>query len=234
MDKLQKVFDYGQNRIRTAIVDGVPWFVAADVCMALEIGNSSQAIARLDEDEKGLILNDTLGGPQQMVHVNEAGLYSLILTSRKPEARKFKRWITHEVLPVLRRTGTYTVGQEYQIPQTYADALRLAADMADQVGQLKPKAEQFDHFMSGENAQAMNVVAKALGTGRDRLFRFLRQEQILMSNNVPYQRYIERGYFKVIEKTIHIGERALNKPQTLVTPKGVDYIARLLEEKKGA
>jgi prophage antirepressor-like protein len=90
-------------------VAGLPWFVARDVCDALGIANHSHAVSRLDEDEKGVANSDTLGGTQQVTTVNEAGLYSLTLTSRKPEAKRFKRWITHEVLPALRRTGRYSM-----------------------------------------------------------------------------------------------------------------------------
>lgn len=86
---------------------GIPWFVAADVCTALGLGNSSQALTRLEADERGVISTDTLGGQQSMAAVNEPGLYSLILSSRKPEAKRFKRWVTHEVLPAIRRTGRY-------------------------------------------------------------------------------------------------------------------------------
>ena len=86
--------------------------MAADVCRALGLGNSSKAIMPLDDDEKGITISDTLGGKQEMTTINEPGLYSLILRSRKPEAKAFKRWITHEVIPAIRKTGGYIVGQE--------------------------------------------------------------------------------------------------------------------------
>lgn len=93
--------------VRTLERDGEPWFVAVDVCTALEIGNSRQAITRLDDDEKGVISTDTLGGAQVMNIVNEPGLYSLVLGSRKPEAKAFKRWIVHDVIPSIRKHGAY-------------------------------------------------------------------------------------------------------------------------------
>lgn len=103
------IFDNSQfGKIRAIEKDGEPWFVAADVCRALELGNSRQALTRLDDDEKGVISNDTPGGKQEMNIVNEPGLYSLVLGSRKPEAKTFKRWITHEVIPSIRKTGSYT------------------------------------------------------------------------------------------------------------------------------
>lgn len=117
--KALQVFNYRGDPVRTAQVDGQIWFLAMDVCRVLELGNVSQAVARLDADEKGIYTTDTPGGPQEMLHVNESGLYSLILTSRKPEARAFKRWVTHEVLPQIRRTGAY-------LPQSPTEALLQA------------------------------------------------------------------------------------------------------------
>ncbi|MDD4434238.1 MAG: Bro-N domain-containing protein, partial [Parabacteroides sp.] len=104
MNKLE-IFNYENSNIRTVVKNGDPWFVAADVCAVLEIGNPSDPIRRLDEDEKGVDLIETLGGVQNMVTVNESGLYALIMGSRKPQAKAFKRWVTHEVLPAIRKHG---------------------------------------------------------------------------------------------------------------------------------
>jgi anti-repressor protein len=104
------------------------------------------------------------------------------------------------------------------------------AEYQNQITELLPKAESFDHFMSAKNAQTMGEVAKALGIGRNLLFQFLRDNAILNRNNVPYQSYIDRGYFEVIEKPIVIGGETFNKPQTYCTPKGVDWIAKLLKK----
>ena len=101
------VFAFDSQAVRVVMVDGEPWFVAADVCAALTIGNSRDAVSRLDDDEKGVATTDTPSGQQEMTIISEPGLYSLILTSRKPEAKRFKRWITHDVLPSIRKTGAY-------------------------------------------------------------------------------------------------------------------------------
>ena len=100
-------FSYNGARMRVVLRDGEPWFVAKDVCEVLEIGDVSSALRRLDDDEKGTDTIPTPGGPQEMAAVNEPGLYVLVMTSRKPEAKTFKRWVTHEVLPSIRRTGAY-------------------------------------------------------------------------------------------------------------------------------
>ena len=100
-----------RTAVRLLDRDGEAWFVLNDICRALDVANSHQAAQRLDDDEKGVISNDTLGGRQPLTIVSEAGLYSLVLSSRKPAARRFKRWVTHEVLPALRRTGVYDMRQ---------------------------------------------------------------------------------------------------------------------------
>ena len=108
-------------------LEGEPWFVAADVCRALGIGDSRTATARLDADEKGAVLIRTLGGEQKVTIISESGLYALVLSSRKPEAKAFKRWITHEVIPSIRKTGGYIAGQEtMDDDQLLANALGYA------------------------------------------------------------------------------------------------------------
>ena len=103
-------FDFESNNVRVVMGDdGEPLFVIADVCQALTIDNHRNVVARLDDDEKGVRSMDTPGGRQDLAVINESGLYSLILTSRKPEAKRFKRWVTHEVLPSIRKTGSYAV-----------------------------------------------------------------------------------------------------------------------------
>ena len=103
-------FHYEGAQIRVLTdSQGAPWFIAADLCSCLGIRNPSDALSRLDDDEKGLGSTETLKGQQSLATVNESGLYALVLSSRKPEAKRFKRWITHEVLPAIRLTGSYAV-----------------------------------------------------------------------------------------------------------------------------
>lgn len=102
-----RTFDFEEQAIRTVMRDGEPWFVAVDVCRVLELANTSQAVSRLDEDEKGIISNDTLGGPQQMLIISESGFYALVNRSDKLEAKRFRKWVTSVVLPSIRKTGSY-------------------------------------------------------------------------------------------------------------------------------
>lgn len=106
--KTAQVFQFKQQQdVRAVMIDGEPWFAATDVCQALTIANTARALSRLDDDEKGIHSMNTPGGAQELGVVNESGLYSLILTSRKPEAKAFKKWVTSEVLPSIRKTGAY-------------------------------------------------------------------------------------------------------------------------------
>lgn len=146
MNEVQ-VFDneeFGTIRVIRG-VDGEPSFVAKDVCRALGIGNSRQALQRLDNDEKGVSSIDTPGGEQQMQTVNEAGLYVLVLSSCKPEAKAFQRWVTHEVLPALRRSGGYIAGQESMSGAELAKAgyewlMNQVAEKDRQIAEMRHKA----------------------------------------------------------------------------------------------
>ena len=159
MDNKIEVFKNEQfGEIRTALIENEPWFVAVDVCRALEIGNSSQAISRLDADEKMITLISNEGnkrGNPNMTVVNEPGLYTLILSSRKPEAKAFKRWITHDVIPMIRKTGCYMtdsvlerIRKDPTFTYTLAKVMLREKDRADaleaELNAAKPKADYYD------------------------------------------------------------------------------------------
>lgn len=110
-------FPFATQQLRVVMRDGEPWFVAADVCAALALGDTSKAVSRLDDDERGTNTVRTPSGDQQMLVINESGLYSLTLTSRKPEAKRFKKWVTSEVLPSIRKTGRYQAPAATTPPQ---------------------------------------------------------------------------------------------------------------------
>ncbi len=117
-------FSFEGASVRVIDIDGKPWFVATDLCAVLGIANSRDALASLDEDEKGVATTDTPGGVQPVAIVNEPGMYSLILRSRKPEAKTFKRWVTHEVLPEIRKTGAYRLA-DAQLPPSQPQSYPL-------------------------------------------------------------------------------------------------------------
>lgn len=160
-----------------AVVDdaGAPWFVAADVCAALGYSHTPHAMRMLDDDEKGVRIVDTLGGEQSLSVINESGLYSLILGSRKPEAKPFKKWVTAEVLPALRRAGSYTMPAADTLPalpRSFAEALRLAADELEArqraeaaLALAAPKVEFVDRYVSAPtSSMGIREVVKLLKT----------------------------------------------------------------------
>ena len=125
--------------VRVVMENGEPWWVAADVCEVLGIDKHRDAVSRLDEDERGSVLVDTLGGRQEVASINEAGLYTLILRSRKPQAKAFKRWVTHEVLPTIRKTGIYMAPAPDESP-TMAGVMDLVREftyLKDEVAELR-------------------------------------------------------------------------------------------------
>ena len=244
MNNLQ-VFESEQfGRVRTVMVDNEPWFVAQDVCRALDVDDT--ATRRLDDDEKGLRSIHTLGGNQEMSVVSESGLYSLVLGSRKPEAKLFKRWITHEVIPAIRKTGGYLgntadmsdmeiMAKAFLISKrTIEEKDKLITKLSDANTKLLPKAEFFDAVAESKSAIEMASVAKVLdmGIGRNNLFESLRQKKILMGNNQPYQKFVDMGLFRVIEQKFNKpnGDTCINI-KTLVYQKGIDYIRKLLSER---
>lgn len=129
-------FSTSEYDIRVIMIDGEPWFVAKDVCDALDIVNVSQAASQLDEDERGVSITDTPSGQQNVVIISESGLYSLILRSRKPEAKAFKRWITHEVLPTIRKTGGAYIAPGSQIDLDLANDPDAALDKLIEVAKI--------------------------------------------------------------------------------------------------
>lgn len=124
MEKALQTFNFQEQSVRTIIIDGEIWFVASDVCRVLEISKYRDAVSRLDEDERGSVVVDTLGGKQSVSCINESGLYHLIFQSRKEQARHFRKWVTGEVLPSIRKTGGYSVAQPIH---TISDTLRERA-----------------------------------------------------------------------------------------------------------
>lgn len=219
--------------VRTVLRDGEPWFVARDVAAVLAIADAKSSVRLLDDDEKGVHSVHTPGGPQDVAVVNEPGLYSLILRSRKPEARAFKRWVTHEVLPAIRRTGRYEVA--HQLPQSFAEALQLAADQARELEAARPKVEAHDAFMTADGALSFSEVAKTLAIpsmGRNNLIAALRDLGVLIpGTREPYQRYAH--HFQVVSQSYEARDERRPTTTTYVKPTGVEFIRRLLAERWG-
>lgn len=230
-----KIFENKQfGTIRAIEQNGEPWFVATDVCRALELGNSRQAMTRLDDDEKGVISTDTLGGEQKVSIVNEPGLYSLVLGSRKPEAKIFKRWITHEVIPSIRRNGGYISGQENMTPEELMAAALIMAQktienqktrlsaMTVQNQIMQPKAEYFDELVDRNLLTNFRDTAKQLHTKQNDFVSFLLGKKYIYRDQsgklLPYQRHVDNGLFEL--KECVNDKSGWKGTQTLITPKG--------------
>ncbi len=177
-------FDFETNNIRVVLIDDQPWFVAADVCAVLGIRDTHDATRNLDDDEKGTDTIRTPGGEQAVTVVSEAGLYSLIIRSRKPAAKPFKRWITHEVIPSIRKTGGYLANpdglDELEVAEKYVAALKAKRELESQLAISGPKAEYVDAFVNGDSdATVLRVVAGQLQIGEKELRSFLLEQKAI-------------------------------------------------------
>lgn len=239
-NEIQK-FDFKGAPLRT-LTDkaGEPWFVAKDVCAILEISNPSDALKRLDDDERSRF---NLGRQGETNIVNEAGLYVLVLGSRKPEAHEFQRWVTHEVLPSIRKHGGYMAGQERMTPEQMALASMrwLQSKVDEQAKQLKAQEGKVLFANAVETARTSILVgdfakilkSNGIDIGPRRLFAWLREHGWLIkvkgsSWNMPTQKAMDLHLFEVKETTISHsdGHTTINKTPKM-TGKGQTYFAKL-------
>jgi anti-repressor protein len=246
-------FDFNGKEVRAIEgQDGSAWFVAKDVCEILGHSNPSEALKALDTDEKGDVSipyasNDSndLRNSVKVRIVSEAGLYQLIFVSRLPAAVSFRKWVTSEVLPAIRKHGAYMTPEAIEKTLTDPDfiigiATALKNEQAKSAkltainAKLEPKAAVHDALMLSDTALPIGSIAKVLckdfNIGRNRLFKFLRDRGVLLANNEPKQPYIERGYFRVVERRFEVNGEMKVGTQTLVYQKGVSFIHRLLTE----
>lgn len=222
--------------------NGEPWFVAKDVCDILEISNPSDALKRLDDDERSRF---NLGRQGETNIVNEAGLYVLVLGSRKPEAHEFKRWVTHEVLPQIRKTGGYIpttdadddmtiLAKAVMIGQRTMEAQKQRiAEQQTRIVELEPKARFADAVAASDGTCLVDELAKMLrqngmDIGQNRLFRLLQADGYLgksgSNRNVPTQRAMDLGLFRIKETTVtHADGHTTVSRTPKVTGKGQRY-----------
>lgn len=188
-------FSFEGLDVRTVNDGEQVWFAAVDVAGALGIKNSRDAIAKLDDDERCRFNLHRQGDTN---FISEPGLYKLIGASRKPAAKRFNRWVTHEVLPAIRKTGSYSLPTtKFQIPQTYPEALRLAADQADQIAKMQPKVDYFDKQMHNPGTMTVTVIAKGYGESAIWLNRKLKELGIIYKQGklwVMKAKYAKKGY----------------------------------------
>ena len=244
-----RIFNYNSVEVRTIQKDGEPWFVLRDVCNVLGLGTPARVAERLDTDEVSQThITDSMGRQQEMTIINESGLYNVILRSDKPEAKPFRKWVTSEVLPTIRRHGMYatpdTVEKMLADPDTTIKLLetikqeraaRMALEAKAEAD--KPKVLFADAVSASHSSILVGDLAKLLRQngveiGQNRLFRFLREEGYLCSHgeryNLPTQRSMDRGWFQVKETTINQPDGSIRITRTVkVTGKGQQYFINL-------
>lgn len=254
MNELQ-IFDNKEfGKIRAVEHQNEPYFVASDICKALEIANTTQAVQRLDEDEKSMLNIGLSGGATNCV--NEYGLYNLVLASRKKEAKEFKRWITHEVIPSIRKNGGYIAGQEnlsddellekavLVAQRKIAERDKIIMEQAKKIEADKPKTIFADAVSTSKTSILIGDLAKLIcqngvQIGQKRLFDWLRENGYLIksgsSKNMPMQRYVEQGLFEVKESNVQNPDGSVRITRTTkVTGKGQVYFVNKFLDKESA
>lgn len=241
MNELQIFENEEFGKVRTLVKDGEPWFIASDVCECLGLANPTVSVNRLDYDERAKF---NLGRQGWVNIVNEYGLYNLVLGSRKPEAKNFKRWVTHEVLPAIRKHGGYLTPDKVEEILTDPDSIiRLATQLKEErakreaaekvIEEQRPKALFADAVSASKTSILIGALAKLIrqngvDVGQKRLFEWLRKKGYLIKSgndkNMPTQRSMEQGLFEVKEGSYVDGDGVNRITRTTkVTGKGQLY-----------
>lgn len=233
-------FNFNGGHLSVVMIDENPHFIAKDVCDMVGIENSRQAVSALDDDEKLMYTLLTAGQNRTVNLVTESGLYSLVIRSNKPEAKPFKKWITSEVLPSIRKHGAYLTDQAIEKALTDPDTIiRLATDLKEERAKrlaaeksnetLRVSHSILKQIAGMDELLKMDEVAKIVGIkgfGRNKMFAKLRELRILNSSNVPMQEYVDRGYFMLKEKMIERKGNDFPVKVTLCTQKGLMWICK--------
>ena len=226
------IFDFEKQPVRTVIIEDDIWFVASDVTKILGYLDGRKAIITHTKGSFKMKL-PTKGGLQELTLINESDLYLLVLKSETNNSKKFQEWVTEKILPSIRKTGSYSVNPKPELSieeMTLLVIQNMQSKIADQFKQLeeqKPKVEFAEKIVNTGNGVSIGEFAKTIGLGQNKLFDWLRKNKYLMSNNIPYQQYIDNGYFKVIEWVLEKKNEA--KFKTLITGKGQEYISGRLK-----
>lgn len=239
---LQIFNDNRLGSIRAMVIDKEPYFVGKDVAEALGYSNPRDALARhVEPEDKGVVKHDTLGGAQEMTIINESGLYSLILSSKLPTAKEFKRWVTKEVIPTIRKTGgyvdnddlflnTYLPNADEPTRMMFATTLATIRDLNKRIEENKPKVLFADAVSASKSSILVRELAKLLrqngvDMGEKRLYKWLRENgYIVKGSTEPTQRAMEMGLFERLVRTIERGDdKPITTTTTKVTGKGQCY-----------
>ena len=233
LDKEIQIFNHDElGRIRVLEIDGEPWFVGKDVAAALGYGNTRDALSKhVDSDDKNSVaIRDGISGNPNMTIINESGLYSLILSSRLPAAKKFKRWVTSEILPSIRKTGMYAAANVFENPANIALLCRGYLDLAAKNAEFSPKVRYYDLILQSANLVQTSIIAKDYGMSAiafNRLLHDLDVQYSLGGTWLLYQKYTGLGYTK--SRTYRASENT-SVIHTYWTQKGRLFLYNLLKQ----
>lgn len=244
-----EVWVFEGSTVRTVHMNGEPWWVLKDVCGVLDISNSRNISARLDDDEKGVYLMDTPGGAQNMTIISESGLYATIMRSDKPQAKPFRKWVTSEVLPAIRKHGMYAIDDVLDNPDMLINALlelkeeraktktleQTVAVQTQQIAELQPKASYYDKVLECNDLVPISIIAKDYGWSANHMNQVLREKGVQYKQGgkiwLLYQKYAEMG---LTSTKIYYYDDANGHghvvPHTHWTQKGRLFIYDLLKE----
>lgn len=244
-----EVWVFEGSTVRTVQMNGEPWWVLKDVCGVLDISNSRNISARLDDDEKGVYLMDTPGGAQNMTIISESGLYATIMRSDKPQAKPFRKWVTSEVLPAIRKHGMYAIDDVLDNPDMLINALlelkeeraktktleQTVAVQTQQIAELQPKASYYDKVLECNDLVPISIIAKDYGWSANHMNQVLREKGVQYKQGgkiwLLYQKYAEMGLTST--KTYYYDDANGHGhvvPHTHWTQKGRLFIYDLLKE----
>jgi prophage antirepressor-like protein len=239
MNKIE-LFTGNEFDVQIVMVENEPWFVARHVLNTLEIKDTNTALEPLDESEKLTQKIPVAGQKRDVILISEPGLYKILMRSTKPKAKPFQDWLAHEVIPSIRKTGQYNA---FNVPKTYSQALRLAADLNDKNEQLQaenrelsdvifeqaPKVEAFNELMDAKGCFNFGQAANVLGFGRNTFIDILRAKGEIRPkpSTEPYANKMKTGNYLVKITT----PQGYLLPITLITPKGLDHIRQILNVK---
>ncbi len=227
-------FEFDGADVRVLWRDDTPWFVAKDVALVLGYADPHKAI-RQHCKGVGEAPTPSSGGMQKVKIIPERDLYRLIMRSRLPAAERFEEWVVGEVLPSIRKTGSYSTDAlpDFTDPAAAARAWAFEFEQREALEReritMLPKAQYHDRVSKAVGSHTIDEAAKILRTGRNRLFKWLRAERFLMKGNMPYQQYVTQGLFRVVQKTYYRGDTPHLHSQTLITGKGMIVIQNRLD-----
>lgn len=235
-----RIFEnFALGRVRVVFFENEPHFCLSDLAKILEFKDGTNLKNSIQAEFELSVFNkysfDTKFGVKEFTMINESQMYFVLMRSRSEKAKPFRKWVVGEVLPQIRKTGSYSI--QPKLP-TYAEALRQLADSLDKQAVLEskiqadaPKVKYAEAILSADNSQSVGDFARFLGSkganmGQNRLFTWLKAQGYLQSDNMPFQKYIDSGYFELLPQSYAQGNKTITRYKVLITARGQDYFTK--------